>query len=188
MENAHIISLDLETSGLSPTKNSILSIGAVDIDSGDEFYVECRNYPSRDIDEFALKVNGFTIAQANDSTKILPHEAYEQLIFWTLKGGYERLLCGENLPSFDVSFLKDAQSLSKQPWIFGHRYIDLHTLSYAVFGRSVKIDETLVLLGLPAEVKPHNALNGARATRDAFLGLRNQLNKRFDMQTAFKDR
>jgi len=184
----NLLALDVETGGLSPEKNSILSIGAVDIDSGEEFYIECRNYPSRDIDDFALKVNGFTQAQASDNSKVLPHVAYEALIFWVLKNNCAKMLCGENLPSFDVPFLKNAQSLGKQPWIFGHRYVDLHSVSYATWNRSVKMDETMRLLGLPEEIKPHNALNGARATRDALIGLTDKLGERFDMQTAFKNR
>lgn len=173
----NLLALDIETGGLSPIENSILSIGAVDIDSGEEFYMECRNYPDRKVDEFALKVNGFTMEQANDEAKVLPHVAYSILVDWCLKVNPKPLLVGENLPSFDVQFLKNAQELSISPWIFGHRFIDLHSLSYAAFGRSVKMDETMRLLGLPEEIKPHNALNGARATRDAVLGLLEKLNK-----------
>ena len=168
-----MISLDLETGGLSPLKNSILSIGAIDIDTGEEFYVECRNQIGRTLDEFALKVNGFTEEQANDPNKVLPHYAYEMLVDWVESKGLGKLLVGENLPSFDVPFLKDAQKNSNKSWIFGHRFLDLHSLSYAKFGRSVKMDETMRLLGLPEEVKPHNALNGARATRDAVVKLLN---------------
>lgn len=168
-----MIALDIETGGIDPQKNSILSIGAVHIESGDEFYIECRNYPDREVDEFALKVNGFTLEQVNDETKVLPHIAYNALVAWALKHGDKHMLVGENLPSFDVQFLLDAQKMSSSPWIFGYRHIDLHSVSYAKFGTSVKMDKTLELLGLPPEPKPHNALTGARVTRDAIKKLLN---------------
>lgn len=168
MKNNDLFALDIETGGVDPVKNSILSIGAVHIDTGDEIYIECRNYDDRIIDDFALKVNGFTLEQATHKSKPLPHVAYSTLVFWTLKYTKKPMLIGENLPSFDVQFLRDAQRLSVSPWIFGHRHIDLHSLSFGKFGRSVKMDETLKLLGLPEEPRPHNALTGARVTRDAF--------------------
>lgn len=168
-----LLSLDVETGGLDPQKNSILSIGAVDIDTGEEFYVECRNQIGRTLDEFALKVNGFTEEQANDPNKVLPYYAYEMLVNWAEEKKSGRLLVGENLPSFDVQFLKDAQKNSAKAWIWGHRFVDLHSVSYVKFGRSVKMDECLKLLGLPEEIKPHNALTGARVTRDAIKGLLN---------------
>lgn len=166
-----MIALDIETGGLDPEKNSILSIGAVHIESGDEFYVVCRNYPDRSVDDFALKVNGFTLAEANDETKVLPHVAYSILVDWALKHGDKHLLVGENLPSFDVQFLKNAQKLSVSPWIFGYRFLDLHSLTYSKFRKSVKMDEALILLGLPPEPKPHNALTGAKVTRDIYKKL-----------------
>lgn len=175
MKNNNLFSLDLEASGLSPTKNSILSIGAIHIETGNEFYVECRNYPDREVDDFALKVNGFTLEQANDITKPFPHEVYVALVTWCLTHTYKPMLIGENLPSFDVQFLKYTQELTVFPWVFGHRYLDLHSISFAHFGRSVKMDEALVLLGLPPEPRPHNALTGAKVTRDVFKKLMGDL-------------
>lgn len=171
MNNNNLFALDIETGGLSPTKNSILSIGAVHIDSGDEFYVECRNQGGREIDDFALKVNGFTIQEITDKTKVTSPVAYAILTHWILRYTQKPMLIGENLPSFDVQFLIDAQKHGSSPWIFGHRHLDLHSLSFATFGRSVKMDEALVLLGLPPEPRPHNALTGARVTRDVFKKL-----------------
>jgi len=160
-----MICLDLETGGLSPLNSSILSIGAIDFDSNLEFYVECRNYPNRVINPHALKVNGFTNEQANDVSKIFPNEAYEKLVAWVNEHKLDPLLAGQNIGSFDVPFLKDAQSATMVDWIFGYHYVDLFSIAYAKFGKKLKMDEILAACGLPAEEKPHNALTGAKCTK-----------------------
>lgn len=170
----NLLALDIETGGLDAQKNSILSLGAVDIDTGEEFYIECRNQIGRTLDEFALKVNGFTEEQANDPNKVLPHYAYEMLVNWVEEKGLGKLLVGENLPSFDVQFLKDAQKNSAKAWIFGHRYLDLGSVAYLKFKKRIKMDEISVALGLGVESQPHNALTGARLTRDIIVKLINE--------------
>ncbi len=188
------IVLDIETSGLDPIRNGLLSIGAVDYQTGDEFYVECHAWrdttSTYEIDDYALKVNGFTSLQALDRDKPSQTEAYARFYDWAK--GRVPLIGGQQVGSFDIPFLKAihkrAQSLfaarcphegtpavdwlddeprEVSPWLWGHRSIDLHSVAFARYGESLSLDGILRACGLDPEPKPHNALTGARLERDA---------------------
>jgi len=161
--------LDIETTGLSPDKHCMVSLGAVDNITGDEFYQECRIYPESEVDDFALGVNGFTREQITDSTKPWPHEVLAAFIEWSV--GREPLLGGQQVGSFDILFLKALMPRIAAKWPFTHRSVDLHSIAYAQLGKSLSLDGILMAVGLQAEVKPHNALTGARLERDAFKRL-----------------
>ncbi len=160
------IVLDIETGGLTAGVNPILSIGAVDYASGDEFYVECGAHPSEIVDDAALKVNGFTSEQAFDPSKVSQADAYRAFAAWAALRA--RLIAGQQVGSFDIPFLKHAANVSDQEWLWGHRSIDLHSIAFARYGESLSLDGILKACGLAPEPKPHNALTGARLERDAF--------------------
>lgn len=176
-----MIALDIETTGLSEKKNSMVSIGAVHIETGKDFYKECRIYEDSEISDKALEINGFTKSQLTDESKPLPHVAYAHFYDWCLSeiGNMpsqegEELLIGQNLPSFDVRFLKYYHYNvlgNNSKWPFGHRYLDLHTYVFAKTGKSQSHDDTLEMLGLPKETKPHNALNGAKVVSEIYKNL-----------------
>jgi DNA polymerase-3 subunit epsilon len=168
-----MIILDIETTGLDPLKHCMVSLGAVDSVTGDEFYGECRVYPGRVIDPFALGVNGFTEAQCLDETKDLPHALYMRFLQWAvIDTKRDPLIGGQQVGSFDIPFLKAIASDRDQgivpTWPFGHRSVDLHSVAYAKLGKSLSLDGILQAVGLAPEPKPHNALTGARLERDAF--------------------
>lgn len=178
------IVLDIETGGLSPERNVLLSIGAVDYRTGDEFYIESRAIWQSQLDPKPLAVNGFTMEQALDDSKPTPIEAYLRFQQWA--EGRPSLLAGQQVGSFDILFLRAIhQSIDRLvkgegsppvpatvdgflPWQFGHRSIDLHSISFSRFGESMSLDDILKACGLAPEPKPHNALTGARLERDAF--------------------
>ena len=59
-----MVIVDTETSGISPEKCSLLSVGAVDFDNPkNRFYEECRIWNGAHIEKEALKVNGFTLEE-----------------------------------------------------------------------------------------------------------------------------
>lgn len=166
-----MIIVDIETTGVDPLKNSIVSIGAVDFEKGDEFYIECCAIPDREIDEYALKINGFTKEQCLDTSKPSAEEAYKKFLWWTTD---DRLvmLAGQQVGSFDAKFLQHMhERCGLGKWPFGHRTLDLHSVAYAKFGESLSLDGILQKLGLPPEPKPHNALTGARVEYAAFKKL-----------------
>lgn len=164
-----MIIVDTELSGLDPKKHSLLSIGAVDFDTGDEFYGECRIEEGRVIDEESLAINGFTREQCIDPNKPYPHGLYISFLEWAK--GREMLLAGQQVGSCDVLFLKEIHNGVKGlvgPWPFGYRTVDLHSVAYARWRKSLSLDGILETICLNKESKPHNALNGARCEYKAF--------------------
>ena len=181
----NFIVLDIKTTGLNPTKHAMLALGAIDYSTGEEFYGECRIDSHREIDPEALVINGFTEAQCRDETKDTSVQLYLKFLEWSQNRS--NLLAGQQIGSFDVKFLQDIHEhlppgqspFSAAPWPFGHRSIDLHSVAFAKFGKSLKLNEILVECGLEPESDIHNALNGAKLERDCFKIL---LPKRFKVK------
>ena len=171
-----MIIIDIETSGLDERENCMLSLGAVEFETGQEFYGECKTYTDSIISEQALAVNGFTYAQANDPTKRVPHELILDFCRWAVELKHGQLLAGQQVGSFDIRFVKwifDHNYLSSVgiKWPFGYRSLDLHSVAYAKWRESLSLDGILVKLGLAPEVKPHNALTGAKLEAEALKRL-----------------
>lgn len=166
--------VDVETSGLSPHKNSVLSIGALDLNNPDKrFYGECRIWDGAEINEEALAVNGFTKAEVNDTDKKSEAELITEFLEWSQHLA-DRTLTGQN-PSFDRDFLREAALRAGLSWDLAHRTIDTHTLAYMHVIKSglpapvdqqhrrssLDLDAILNYCGIPDEPMPHNALTGA---------------------------
>lgn len=196
LSQLNMIILDIETGGLDPQKNALLSIGAVDYNTGDEFYIEAYHSTifAHRIDDAALAVNGFTreqIAQWDDKTRPIVEVAYVRFLKWC--EGRDLLIGGQQVGAFDLRFLKEIHTSIEsinhafdakgdgcmdgdihreaahiKKWPFGHRSADLHSVAYAKLGKSLSLDGILQAVGLAPEPKPHNALTGARLERDAF--------------------
>lgn len=164
-----MIILDIETGGLDPSYNPMLSLGAIDLETGLEFYGECRASDWQVIEPKALEVNGFTEEEARDKSKITDVELYAQFKWWIGTFKLDPLIGGQQVGSFDLLFLKEIhKELKDVKWIFGHRSVDLHSIAYAKWKESLSLDGILVKLGLQPEPKPHNALTGAKLEREAF--------------------
>ena len=173
-----MIIVDIETTGLhtGPFRNDMVSLGAVDFETGEEFYGECKAHPDGEISQYALDLNGFTIEQVRDPNKQLPIELIDKFIKWS--AGREQLLAGHNIGSFDIKFIKDYHDFYYEhttpdqkhlvEWPFGFRYIDLHSVAYAILGKSLSMDSICDELGIEREVMPHNALNGAKKEAECF--------------------
>lgn len=164
-----MIILDIETTGLSATTNSLVSLGAVDLSTGDEFYGECQIHPGTTVDSFALGVNGFSTEQVTDPTKQSALDLYRSFVKWA--EGREPLIGGQQVGSFDLVFLRHLNDLAGTKWPFGHRSVDLHSSAYTLLGKSLSLDGILQAIGLDPEVKPHNALTGAKLEAAAFRAL-----------------
>ncbi|MFA5877127.1 MAG: hypothetical protein WC880_02060 [Candidatus Paceibacterota bacterium] len=169
-----MIALDIECSGTEPHKNSILSIGGVDVATPvNRFYGECRVWDGAHINEEALGVNGFSHEQAIDLSKKSEIELVQDFISWTL-AVHDRTFVGQN-PSFDRDFLIAACERGGINFPFAHRTLDTHTLTYMhMVERGITppfdeekhhtkltLDAALKYVGIPEEPKPHNALTGA---------------------------
>lgn len=173
-----MIVVDVETTGLDPSKHSIVSIGAIDFNNpSNQFYATCIAWEGADISEYALKINGFTYQQVLMNNEYTLEEAMEEFLDWA-HGCEEKTIAGEN-PKFDLNFLADSAKRSGLKWNLGYRSVDVHTLCYAhQLNRNKKLpkkegysnlslDKTLKYCGLPEEPKPHNALIGAKLEAEA---------------------
>jgi DNA polymerase III epsilon subunit-like protein len=165
-----MIVIDLETTGLTPGINGILSIGAVDLNTGDEFYGECRVADHIVIHERALEVNGFTLAQVKDENKPTERELYHQYLRWTK--GRDRTMAGHSVGKFDIQFLleihrQEGGDVGNFP--FSKNSVDIHSIMFALSGgQSMKLKHICEYLGVDPEPDIHNALEGARAAARCF--------------------
>ncbi len=166
--------VDIEASGLSAQKCSILSIGALDLDHPENrFYGECRVWDGAHVSDEALGVNGFTKEEIVDPSKKSEAELITEFLEWSQHLG-DRTITGQN-PSFDRDFLREAAERAGLSWDLAHRTIDTHSLAYMhIIKRglpapldpqhrrsTLDLDAILNYCGIPEEPMPHNALTGA---------------------------
>jgi DNA polymerase III epsilon subunit-like protein len=98
--------VDIETTGMDPERNSIVSIGAVDFDNPkNTFYAECRVEEGLAIDPVALQINGFRLDQIMDPKKPEIEGLLKDFVKWSKKID-ERVLAGDNI-WFDTGFLRE---------------------------------------------------------------------------------
>lgn len=170
-----MIVLDVESSGVSPEVNSILSIGALDLDEPtNQFYGECRAWEGAHIEDEALAVNGFTRENIADPSKQSEAELVQAFIAWGTDRPNNRTFAGQN-PSFDRDFVQAACKRAGIAFPFAHRTIDTHSLVWMHMTErgieppiknnhsAINLDAALTYCGVPSEPKPHNALTGAFA-------------------------
>lgn len=174
-----MIVIDVEASGVSPEKNSLVSIGAVDFANPENrFYEECRIWDGAHIEKGALEVNGFTKEQITDPKKKTDREVLVSFLAW-LAPIKDKTIAGHN-PSFDRDFLKATASRYHINWPLAQRSVDLHSVCYFDMIKrgvalpashehsAINLDAVLKYVGIPDEQKPHNALTGALVETEAF--------------------
>lgn len=164
-----MIILDIETTGLDENINSVLSIGAVSLETKEEFYIELKAKENDIISQQALDINGFTLEQCYASN-ITQEEGYMMFVDFCKKQN-DFFIAGQQVGSFDLKFLKAINDKNNHKWLFGHRSLDLHSVAYAKFKKSLSLDNILLELGFSSEPKPHNALTGAKLEADCFIKL-----------------
>lgn len=169
-----MIALDVETGGLDPERNPILSIGALDTDNPtNQFYGECRAWERAEITDEALAINGFSLEQTTDEKKQTEAELIKIFLAWVAEVK-DKMIVGQN-SSFDRDFIKAACRRAGLQSPFGHRTLDthslvwLHMIEHGVTPPAIlNLTACLEYCGLPPEAKPHNALNGAIAHAQVF--------------------
>ncbi len=161
-----MIVVDIETTGMEPGRNSLLSIGALEFENPDNtFYGECRADEGAEVSNIALKINGFTRKQIKDPKKPASHELLEDFVKWAKKIK-NRKLAGDNL-WFDIGFLEEYFGKLKMKWIFGKKSVELHEISAFTAGVPWSLDAVLYMVGIPPRDSSHNALNDAELTAEA---------------------
>ena len=167
-----MIVTDIETTGTNPEKHSIVSIGAIDMNNPEQtFYKECKIWDGAHIEEKALEINDMTRADATDQSKESEAEIVESFLSWAMKSE-DHTIAAHN-PVFDLSFLEEAAGRAGINFPLAHRSIDQHSVTATHMlqnnlqipiekGRTaINSDFIMRYVGIPAEPRPHNALNGA---------------------------
>src|SRR3989344_1162718 len=177
-----MIIVDVETTGLDPIKNSIVSIGAIAFSKPEnQFYQECRIFEGAEISVVALKINGFSLEQIKDINKKQLKDTIKEFIDWLNKSN-DKTIAGHN-PFFDRDFLTFSALRFDIKLSLPRRLIDLHSLCYSHYLKrglipplkdkftDLNLDKVLNYVGLQNEPKPHNALTGAKMEAEAFSRL-----------------
>ncbi len=172
--------LDCEMTGLDPEKNSVVSVGAIDLERPSrQLYEECRAWDGAHIEPAALAVNGFTLEQVTDTKKQSEGDLVHRLILFA-DGMADTTFAGQNVFT-DLYFLRAAAiRAGHTAWPFAHRVIDIHSLCFEhMIARGVQppidpfkhhsalnLDKILIYCGVPEEPRPHNALTGAKCNAE----------------------
>jgi DNA polymerase III epsilon subunit-like protein len=166
--------IDVEASGTSYEKHSIVSIGALDIENPENrFYGECRIWDGAHVMDEALEINGFSEAEITDPNKTTEAELISQFFAWS-ESLSDRTLTGQNV-SFDRDMLRAAAERAGQNWPLAYRTLDTHTMCFMHMIKAgfvppinqehkrsaLNLDAILNYCGIPSEPEPHNALTGA---------------------------
>lgn len=168
-----MIAVDVETSGTDPRIHSILSIGAVDMSNPDNrFYGECRAWDGAVIEQEALNVNGFTVAQI-EAQELSECELTKNFIDWvkTIESN-KPIMCGQNV-SFDRDFLSQAAKRCGNSSPFNYRVVDVHSVAWFYISmnegqppKNLSLNTIMTMVGAGREPDPHNALTGAMCSAE----------------------
>lgn len=177
-----MIVLDIEASGTNPWKHSVLSVGAIDfLNPKKTFYEECKIWPEAHVDDEALAINGFFLDEIKDESKQTEGKLVGNFLSWVEKSD-NHTIAGHN-PFFDLFFIQAAAERNHLNFPLAHRVIDLHSICYfhmlrrgiepPVKNKRTDLNSDVVMeyVGISAEPKPHNALNGAKWEAEAFSRL-----------------
>ncbi len=191
-----MIILDIETSGFSPIKNGIVSIGAICLnDLKKEFYEECSLDEEDEIIKEATIVNGFSEEEMRDQKKQTQKELLEHFFKW-IEEQEIRILAGHNIGFFDLNFLKMKAEKYGINIKTRYRSLDLcsvaQTRYFQIYGKFLLDDYKENAMNLPSvlefcgltderiqlkdgkviqEGKPHNALEDTKLEAECFSRL-----------------
>jgi DNA polymerase III epsilon subunit-like protein len=173
--------IDVETTGVDATVNSPIEIAGMDFTNPEnQFVCEFRPFEGAVINDYSLTFNGAD-KEALYLRPVSFKEGIAKLDKW-LGSVKVLVVAGEN-PHFDDDMLRASFKRAGIAYPFGYRLVDLHSMMVATLMRKgllpptedrklpLNSDKIMDVLGLPAEAKPHKALNGVRIEAEAFSRL-----------------
>lgn len=167
------ISVDVETSGPSPARHALLSVGACLVDDPDRtFYVELR--PERDgVDPSAVAVSGLSLDRLAVEG-VAEATAMGDLVAWVeeVADGRRPVFVALNAP-FDWMFVAEAlhRHLGHNP--FGHAALDLKALFMGLARTDwagTSLDDVAAHYGREVSL-PHHALEDAVVQAGVFRAM-----------------
>jgi len=191
------IVLDIKTSGGNSIEHGIWQIGAVDLNTMEEFLEEGRIDEGDKVMSESLMVINKTEEELRDKSKQSQRQLLERFFKWLGTRKMKTLLC--HLPDFDQGFLrhKAIKYFNKDPfWPDHHRSFDMHSIAQVKFfelnGKFLTKEDNNSDMGLRNILKlcgiedkrvsvksgevskkgtPHNALEDAKLTAECFSRL-----------------
>lgn len=177
-----MIVVDVETTGTSPIRHSLLSIGAIDFNKPENtFYGECQIWTGAHVADEALNVNGFSKKQIIDQSKKTEEQLVRDFLAWVEESD-DHTIAGQN-PFFDYEFLVAAAERAGICYSLPRRIVDLHSitlfhmvrrgLTNPIKNKRTDLSSGVIMkyVGIPAEPHPHKAINGAVWEAEAFQRL-----------------
>lgn len=191
--------LDIETSGLDRARCGVWQIGAIDLNTMEEFLQESRIDNDDFIESDALLVIGKTEEDLRDEQKISQRDLLANFYKWIEKKAMRNVLCQN--PQFDVSILEMRAKKYGIKKTIQHRAFDLHTIAQVMhlknreeflvkaarengnFESDMNLTNILQMCGLPdkrtqivdgkimQKGNPHNALEDCKLTAECFSRL-----------------
>ncbi len=179
----NIAVMDIETTGLNPRKCAILSVGLVSYNGRlNEFYREYYPFDGAEVMEVGMKINGFDLNKMRRDPVNDPKNVVDDVKRF-LKASRCNVTAGQN-PSFDRDFVNAYAERYGADFRLPIWMLDMHSvcMSYMLEngikiprksdgGLCLSSDSILKFVGLGAEPKPHNALNGAKYEFEALCRL-----------------
>ena len=183
------IVLDIETSGLSMEKSGIWQIGAIDLNTMEEFCEEGRiddedeivNIP--DAKKTFEEVTGKREEEIRDKNKQSQKELLEKFFRWIEGRKFKNFICQN--PQFDLGWIWIRMQRYGLPRVFGFRAFDLHTIAQIKFqeinnkfsvnrekGKSdMDLSNILKFCGMEDNRQEHDALEDCKLTAECFSRL-----------------
>jgi len=188
-----MIVVDIETSGLDFNRCGIWQIGAIDLETMEEFLEEARIDDEDTIQDGAGKVSGQTEEEFRDKNKQSQKQLLENFSKWLEDKKIKNFICQN--PQFDIGFIWTKARKYNLEINFHHRAYDLHSmasLKYFQLNKEFLIKEDHGDMSLPnilkfcgiederrkvedneiiKKGKPHNALEDCRLEAECFSRL-----------------
>lgn len=178
----NLLWLDVETGGLIPGKNPVLTIGGIvekNTHVEKEFVIKLKPLPGQEIDEKALEVNGIT-PQEIDTEHVNAMEGLAEFmsIIRTYYGKDKPIPAGHNV-GFDLGMLKALFKACNMQLTVDYHALDTMYLAVLLKRQghinipNVKLATLTEYYGIPHVA--HEALSDIRATRQLYVEIAKRL-------------
>ena len=170
MTDMRFVSIDIETTGLDPQKDQLLSIAIVvgqgpddSADAGIDFVIKHERIEGN---PYALTMNHKNLKRIANGECMSWANALYQIKTFLSKFGNEFIVIGKNFGAFDLQFIKqqpEGNEFVKQ--FFGHRYLDPGSLYFdpKIDSKIPNLQTCMERAGLEASVA-HESLSDAQDT------------------------
>jgi len=182
-----MIVVDIETSGIDFNKCGIWQIGAIDLESREEFIDECRiddedemiNIPGAE--KTVQEITGKTEQELRDSKKQSQKQLIIKFFQWFKNSKIKNIICQN--PQFDWTFLRIKSLKYNIEFPIHYRCFDLHSIAQIIYKNihgnflidkeksDMDLSKTLRFCGMQDERKEHNALEDAKLEAECFSRL-----------------